>query len=105
MKYSDGAMFRSLMLTPGAVCHNAINRSGCGYGRGFSSTPSITLKIAAFAPIPIASVTSEIAVNMGERASRRKVCRRGLRIDCTYLDTIQECESAQNVYLILFATK
>ncbi len=66
-------MLRSLILTPGAVCHNATSCPECGYGRGFNSTPSITLKMAALAPMPIASVTSEMAVNIGDRASRRSV--------------------------------
>ena len=72
-------MLRSLILTPGAVCHSATSCPACGYGRGFSSTPSITLKIAVLAPMPMASVTSEMAVNMGDRASRRRVWRKGMR--------------------------
>ena len=39
----------------------------------------MTLKIAVLAPMPMASVTSEIAVNIGDRASRRRVWRKGMR--------------------------
>ena len=35
--------------------------------------PLTTLKIAVFAPMPMASVRSAIAVNIGERHNRRKM--------------------------------
>ena len=37
------------------VSKTAIKRSGCAYGSGFSSTALMTLKSAAFAPIPNAN--------------------------------------------------
>ncbi len=45
------------MPKPWAVCQTPINCSGCGYGSGFRSTPSTTLKITVLAPTPAASVT------------------------------------------------
>ena len=35
-----------------------IRREGSGYGSGFRMTPLTTLKIAVFAPIPSASVST-----------------------------------------------
>src|SRR5713101_6110205 len=63
------------MLMPGALCHTPTSSSECGYGNGFSSTPSRTLKTTVFAPTPAASVISVITVNIGARPSLRKTCR------------------------------
>ena len=63
--------FRSLTLTPGAVCQTPIRRSGSRNGRGFSKTLLMMLKIAVFAPIPSARVISVASVNPGVRARRR----------------------------------
>ena len=60
---------------PDALCHTPTSRSGSGYGRLFSSTASITLEIAVFVPIAIASVRTVTAVNMGARPSRRAPSR------------------------------
>ena len=43
------------MLIPGDRSHNTANRSGSGYGSGFSKSALTTLKTAVFAPMPIAS--------------------------------------------------
>ena len=51
-----------------------MSSSGCGYGSGFSSTPSTTLKIAELAPMPMASVTTATLVNIGICTSRRRIC-------------------------------
>src|SRR5580658_7495626 len=62
------------MLTPGAVSHTPISSSGWGYGNGFNRTLSSTVKIAVFAPMPTARVTSVMAVNIGARPSLRRTC-------------------------------
>ncbi len=49
----------------GAACQNVINRSGSFSGSGRNKTAFTTLKIAVFAPIPIASVNTAIAANAG----------------------------------------
>ena len=49
------------------------SRFGSAYGSGFSSTPCTTLKIALFAPIPRASVSTATIVNPGLLSSRRIV--------------------------------
>src|SRR5215469_15078277 len=41
-------------------------------------TPLTTLKMAVLAPIPRASVTSAMEVNIGACPNRRRTCRRGL---------------------------
>ena len=43
------------MLMPGDRSQSTARRSGSGYGSGFSSSALTTLKMAVFAPIPIAS--------------------------------------------------
>ncbi len=68
-------MFSAGMLMPGAVYHTPNSCSGCGYGSGFSSTPSMTLKIAALAPIPSARVITAMALNTGARPRRRSTWR------------------------------
>ena len=40
-----------------------------------ASTPSITLKIAVFAPMPMARVIKVIAANKGDRLNLRAICR------------------------------
>jgi hypothetical protein len=40
-------------------------RSSCGYGSRRKSTPFTTLKIAVFAPMPAANVTTTTKVNQG----------------------------------------
>src|SRR5580765_3744449 len=62
------------MFSPGAVCQTPTRDSGCGYGKGFSRTPSTTLNTAMLAPTPAASVISVITVNTGARQSLRKIC-------------------------------
>jgi hypothetical protein len=48
----------------GAPCRT-ISRSASWYGSGLSSTAWTTLKIAVFAPIPSASVSTAIKVKLG----------------------------------------
>jgi hypothetical protein len=50
-----------------------MSRSGSSKGSGLSSTPLMTLNIAAFAPMPIASVAAAMPVNRGVRMSRRPI--------------------------------
>ena len=52
---------------------------GSRYGSGRSSTASTTLKIAALAPIPSASVSSTTLVNSGRRRSERNASRASFR--------------------------
>jgi hypothetical protein len=47
------------------------SRSGSAYGNGLRSTPLTTLKMALFAPIPSASVSTATMVNPGLLTSRR----------------------------------
>src|SRR5689334_1236865 len=42
-----------------------------GYGSGFSSTPSIALNTAVFAPMPSASVSTTASMNAGRASSIR----------------------------------
>ena len=73
--------------TPGATCQIPTSDSDCGYGRGLSSTPFTTLKIAVLAPMPSASVTTAIPVNIGARFSRRKTCWRDF-IETTTMESV-----------------
>ncbi|HYT68786.1 MAG TPA: hypothetical protein VEL51_20345 [Vicinamibacterales bacterium] len=50
---------------PSVVWYTPTSRSDSGYGSGFSSTPLTTLKIALFAPMPSARVTTAMRVNPG----------------------------------------
>ena len=52
--------------------HEAV---GLGYGSGFSSTALTTLKIAVFAPIPSASVTTATAVKPVSRICAAHIAR------------------------------
>ena len=49
----------------GAECQKVIKRSGSFTARGRNNTAFTTLKIAVFAPMPSASVSTAIAVNAG----------------------------------------
>src|ERR1700678_4850744 len=71
------------MFFCGMDFHKTQRRSGLPYGKGRRSTPSITLKIAVFAPIPIARIRRTVAVNPGDRLSRRNACFRSVAIDST----------------------
>ena len=48
---------------------------GSGYGSGLSSTPSTKLKMAVFAPMPSASVSTATAVKPGAFSSERRPYR------------------------------
>ena len=65
---------RNVLLSR-SVSQTATSRSGCGYGTGFSSTASITLKIAVTAPRPIASVRMAGSANPGLRRRSRAAYR------------------------------
>src|SRR5205807_9694090 len=54
--------------------------SACGYGKGRNSTASTMLKIAVFAPMPNASVSTATAVKPGFFSNWRKAKRRSLNI-------------------------
>ena len=64
---------------PGAVSQTPTNWSEPGYGKGFKSTPSSTLKTTVFAPTPAAKVIRVMTVNIGARTNRRKTCRNCLK--------------------------
>jgi hypothetical protein len=62
----------TLRVSPcGDVSHTRTMRSGSAYGSGASRTECTRLKIAVVAPMPIASVSTAIAVNDGARSSER----------------------------------
>jgi hypothetical protein len=67
-------MFPFIPGTPGARCHTPTNSCARGSGSGLSNTLSITLKMAVFAPIPSATVSTAMAVNPGVRRNRRRTC-------------------------------
>ena len=50
---------------PGATCCRLTSSFDCGYDNGLSSTALTTLKIAVFAPIPSASVSTAASVKPG----------------------------------------
>ena len=54
-----------------------------GYGRGRSMTASTTLKIAVFAPMPSASVSTTAAVKAGALRSARTAYRKSCSRPCT----------------------
>src|SRR5262249_22420028 len=54
-----------LMSAEGFAPQIQTSRSGCGEGSGRSSTELITQKLAAFAPMPSASVITAIEVKPG----------------------------------------
>src|SRR5215467_12514903 len=60
---------------PGAVRWSDANCSALGYGKGFRSTPSRTLKTTVLAPTAAARVTRVMTANIGARVSLRKTCR------------------------------
>ena len=61
----------------GVVDQTKTTLSASRYGSGLNSTELMTLKIAVFAPIPRASVTSATTVNAGlllrDRDANRKI--------------------------------
>ena len=70
--------YSSLIETPmsgrrasGADWRISSRRSPLAYGSGLSRTPSITLKIAAFAPMPSPRVTMATSANAGLRSRVR----------------------------------
>jgi hypothetical protein len=56
--------------------HTMTSPAGSTYGSGRSSSPSTTLKIAAFAPMPSARVETAMAVKPGRLSSERAANRR-----------------------------
>src|SRR6266446_7290373 len=56
----------------GLSVHSSTMPSGSGYGSAFSNTPLITLKMAVFAPMPSASVSTATAVKPGFFSNWRK---------------------------------
>ena len=59
---------------PGAVSHTPANCSAFAYGKGFSSTPSSTLKTTVLAPTAAVKVMRVMAANIGARTNLRKTC-------------------------------
>src|SRR6185295_12449425 len=57
----------------------------------------MTLKIALLAPMPMASVSSVMKVNIGVRASRRPTRRTCVIKECIRLNTSQALEGSRNV--------
>src|SRR5262249_18594909 len=70
-------------------------RSGSGYGRDFSRIPLTTLKIALFAPTPIAIVRIVTSANSGDRHNRRIACRSCCLDGRTETTTRQAAHSSQ----------
>src|SRR6476620_6089765 len=66
-------------LRPGDRCQTIAIRSALLYGSGRRISALATLKIAVFAPMPIASETIAIAANTGDLPSTRTPWRRSLR--------------------------
>jgi hypothetical protein len=89
----DGEAFSSFMFSPAAVCHTPTRRLGSAKGSGFNRMPSMTLKIAVFAPMPMASVISVMAVNIGARINRRRTCLIWLPNDLMQSYTFERAES------------
>src|SRR5436305_90302 len=69
--------------SPGGFSRTRTILSTFAYGRGFKRTPSTKLKMAVFAPIPIASVRTATAVKPRLFRNVRKPYRRSCRISCT----------------------
>src|ERR1700681_2330738 len=63
--------------------HTQTTRAGSRYGSGRRRTPLTTLKIAAFAPMPSASVTRATTVRPGRFASLRKAKETSSQKSCT----------------------
>src|ERR1700743_3878694 len=82
-------------FSPGAVCHTPTNDSGCGYGNGFRSTPSTTLKTAVLAPMPAVNVKSVTMVNAGVRQSLRRISRNSLKKEFTLSSENQAVEACE----------
>ena len=67
-------------FSPGDRCQRIAMRPASGYGSGRRTSAFAALKIAVFAPMPIASDRIATAVNAGAlRAARAAPCRRSLR--------------------------
>src|SRR5919108_3490757 len=60
---------------PGADSRTLANCSPPGYGKGFRSTPSKTLKTTVLTPTAAAKVTSVMTANIGARVNLRETCR------------------------------
>src|SRR5215469_2802316 len=60
---------------PGAVRRSPANCPAFGYGKGFRSTASRTLKTTVLAPTAAAKVTRVMAANIGARVNLRETCR------------------------------
>src|SRR6185436_877420 len=71
MKLVAGDWFISGRFSPGARCQTPTSESGSVNGRGLSSTPLTTLKMAVLAPMPSARVRMATTVNPGVRRRRR----------------------------------
>ena len=59
------------MLMPGDRSHRITSRSGSGYGSGSSISAFTTLKMAVFAPMPIASEATMTSVRPALRRNVR----------------------------------
>src|ERR1700733_9176853 len=66
---------------PGAFRRIATSCSGSGYDSGRISTLLSTLNTAVFAPMPMASVSTTVIANPGDRPSRRHTCFRSTSSD------------------------
>src|SRR5215471_14544101 len=74
----EGAPARRLS-TPSGASPRSIRRSCCGNGKGRSSTPSTTEKIAVVAPMPKASVSTAVIVKPADLRNCRKTKRRSCK--------------------------
>src|SRR5262245_53201092 len=70
-----------MRFTPGAEWFSVTSWSGFGNGSGRSSTPSTTLKTAALAPMPTASVRIATLVNPGRWSRPRTTWLNRMTVD------------------------
>jgi len=74
-------------------CHNITSCSGSGNGSGRRSTPFTTLKMAVFAPMPMARVRRAMAVIPGRVSRRRAPYRTSAKK--VSIDTLRRRETAR----------
>src|SRR6476660_3286864 len=74
----------------------AASRSGDGNGSGFNNTALTTLKMAVFAPIPSARVSTATRVNPGDFRSWRKASFRSfMLLGAQSLNRVDTCSAAR----------
>ena len=89
------------MSTPGAVCQRPTRRSASWNGRGSGATVLTMLKIATFAPIPNARVSSVASVNIGVRTAVESVLCKELSMSNVSRRTFLNTTAAGTGFTIL----